>query len=192
MPEPGVIPRYLAALSRRLPAGIVDELAGGVDDARLAYLGQGLPAADAAKAAVAEFGDPDLIAACFTRSCPARLAARRLLRIGPAVGALWATALITSRAWNWPVAAPVAVVLGLTLAAVIGLVAAAALSPAYRVVTRTGLAGFAGTAALDVAMITGVIVAAPAVTWPIAVALTASAARLAVAARAMGHARAWR
>lgn len=192
MSEPGVISGYLAALSRRLPAGIVDELAGGVDDARHAYLQRGLLPGAAAEAAVAEFGDPDVIAACFTRASPARLAARRLLRIGPAVGALWAAALITSRAWDWPVPASAGVLLGLALAAVIALVAAAALSQAYRIVTRAGLAACAGTAALDAAMITGVVLIAPAVTWPIAAALTASAVRLAVAARALHAARAWR
>ncbi|HET7013272.1 MAG TPA: hypothetical protein VFI65_05150 [Streptosporangiaceae bacterium] len=191
MSEPGVISRYLTALSRRLPAGIVDELAGGVDDARQAYLRQGLPPGPAAEAAVAEFGDPDVIAACFTRASPARLAARRLLRIGPAVGALWAAALISSRAWNWPVPAQAGVLLGLALAAVIALVVAAALGRAYRVVTRAGLAACAGTATLDAAMITGVILIAPAITWLIAAALIASAARLAIAAHALRRSRVW-
>jgi hypothetical protein len=149
-----------------------------------------LPPGPAAEAAVAEFGDPDFIAACFTRSSPARLAARRLLRIGPAVGVLWAVALVTGHAWDWPVLAPADVLLGLILAAVIGLVAVAAHSRAYRVVTRTGLAACAGTTALDAAMITGVILTAPAITWPIAAALTASAARLAIAVPALRHARA--
>ncbi len=191
MPEPGVISQYLTALSVRLPAGIVDELAGGVDDARQAYLQRGLPPGPAAEAAIAEFGDPDVIAACFTRASPARLAARRLLRIGPAVGALWAAALVTSRAWDWPAPAQAGVLLGLALAAVIALVVSAALGKAYRVVARTGLAACAGTAALDAAMIAGVMLIAPAITWPITVALAASAARLAIAARALGHSRAW-
>ena len=187
MPEPRVISRYLAALSKQLPAGIVDELAGGIDDACRAYLRQGLPPGLAAEAAVAEFGDPDVIAACFTRTSPARLAARRLLRIGPAVGLLWAIALVTGRAWDWPVPAQADVLLGLGLVTVIGLVAAAALSRAYRVVTRAGLAACAGTTALDATMITGVILTAPAISWPIAAALTASATRLVIAIPSLRH-----
>jgi hypothetical protein len=41
-------------------------------------------------------------------------------------------------------------------------------------------------------MITGVMLIAPAITWPIAAALTASAARLAIAAHCLRHSRAWR
>ena len=62
----------------------------------------------AAEAAVVEFGAPDLIAREFTRAHPARRAARRLLAAGPAVGLCWAVALITSRAWTWPVPAAAA------------------------------------------------------------------------------------
>jgi hypothetical protein len=62
------------------------------------YLGLGLAPAAAAEAAVAEFGDPRLIAAAFARMHPARLAARRLLAIGPVVGTGWVVALVTGAA----------------------------------------------------------------------------------------------
>ena len=56
--------------------------------------------------AVAEFGDPELIAAEFARAHPARRAARRLLAIGPEVGLCWAVALLAGRArLLWPVLA---------------------------------------------------------------------------------------
>ena len=45
--------------------------------------------------------------AAFTRLSPARHAARRLLAAGPVVGGCWAAALITGRAWTWPVPATV-------------------------------------------------------------------------------------
>lgn len=180
-----VITGYLAALSARLPAEIVDELADGLADTHQAYLDQGLGPGQAAEAAVAEFGEPDIIVAAFLRANPARLTARKLLAIGPCIGACWAVALITSHAWDWPIPALTRILLGVALAATIGLLAAAALSPAYRLATRAGLAACAGTAALDAAVITGVILTAPAITWLTAAALAGSAARVAVAAPAL-------
>jgi hypothetical protein len=103
MPGTGLIGDYLTALSGQLPAPIVEELADGLDQTRQHYLDQGLDADAAAGAAVAEFGEPRVIVAAFTRLSSARHAARRLLATGPVVGACWAAALITSRAWAWPV-----------------------------------------------------------------------------------------
>lgn len=191
MAEPSVISSYLEALSKRLPAEIVDELADGLAETQQAYMRRGLDPDPAADAATAEFGEPDVIVACFTASNPARLIARRLLSIGPAVGACWTAALITSRAWDWPAlaVAPVLVLLGLTLIVTIGLLAAAALSRAYLLATRAGLAACATTTAIDVAVITGVIATAPAITPLTAVAIAASTARIAVAAPTLRLAR---
>jgi len=47
--------------------------------------------------------DPQVIIAAFTQLSPARGAARRLLATGPLAGACWGTALITGRAWTWPI-----------------------------------------------------------------------------------------
>ena len=93
MPEPGLIDRYLAALSAQLPAQIVEELADGLNQTHRRYLGQGLDAGAAAEAAIAEFGEPPVILGAFTRASPARRTARRLLATGPAVGACWGAAL---------------------------------------------------------------------------------------------------
>jgi hypothetical protein len=41
----------------------------------------------------------------FTRQAPGRRAARLLLATGPLVGACWAAALTSGRAWTWPVSA---------------------------------------------------------------------------------------
>lgn len=185
MPEPRLITSYLQALSGPLPAGIVEELADGLAETLQAYLDQGLETGQAAEAALAEFGAPDVIIASFTRNCRARVVARRLLLAGPAVGACWAAALITGRAWEWPVPAFVRVMLGLALIATIGLLATAALSTAYRRATRAGIAGCATITALDTAMITGMILAAPSITWLTTIALAASAVRAALAARAL-------
>ena len=100
MPGSGLIASYLDALSRQLPGQVVEELADGLEETYRRHLGLGLAPDAAAEAAVAEFGDPELIAAGFTRAHPARRAALRLLAAGPAVGLCWAVALITSRAWT--------------------------------------------------------------------------------------------
>ena len=86
MAEAGVITDYLTALSAQLPAPVVEELADGLDQTCHRYLDQGLTPAAAARAAIAEFGAPEVILANFTRLSPARQAARRLLASGPVVG----------------------------------------------------------------------------------------------------------
>jgi len=169
----------------RLPADIVDELADGLAEAQEGYLREGLAPDQAAEAAVAEFGEPDIIAASFARNNPARLVSRRLLVMGPAVGTVWGAALITSHAWDWPVPDFARVLLGLVLIATIGLLAVAARSSAYQVCARAGRAACAGTTALDTAMIVVVIFSGPRFTWLITGALAASACRITLAAPAL-------
>jgi hypothetical protein len=183
MSRSGLIADYLGVLSGQLPGQVAEELADGLEETRQRHLGMGLVPDAAAEAAVAEFGDPQLIVAEFTRAHPARRAARRLLGIGPVVGGCWAVALVTGRAWTWPVPVLVRIVPGLALAAVIVLLAVAAMSLRYRPAARAGTAGCIGIAGLDTAMITGVIVADPAVTWAAVLAMAVSAGRLAFSAR---------
>jgi len=183
MPGPGLIAGYLDTLSRQLPGQVVEELADGLEETYRRHLGLGLAPDAAAQSAVAEFGDPELIAAEFTRAHPARRAARRLLAAGPVVGSCWAVALVTGRAWTWPVPAAAGILPGLALVAVVALLAFAARSTRYRPIGRAGAAGCIGTAALDAFMIIGVLAADPAARWAVAVAITASAARLSLSAR---------
>jgi hypothetical protein len=190
MSESGLIQDYLAVLSAQLPGPIVEELADGLRETHRHYLQQGLDPDAAARAALAEFGKPSVILADFARVNPARLTARRLLGIGPVVGACWAAALLIGRAWTWPVPILAFVLVGLALLAVIGLLAVAALGTRYRSATRAGVAGCVGIAALDVTIIIGVMLAAPSVTWEVLVAAAASAARIAFSARALRPARA--
>ena len=180
MPGPGLIAGYLDTLSRQLPGQVVEELADGLEETYRRHLGLGLAPDAAAQSAVAEFGDPDLIAAEFARAHPARRAARRLLVIGPVVGVCWAVALLTGHAWAWPVPMAARIVPGAALVAIVTLQAAAASGIRYRSVGRAGAAGCIGTAALDAFMIIGVLAADPAARWAVAVAVTASAARLAL------------
>jgi hypothetical protein len=185
MPGTSLIGDYLTALSAQLPATIVEELADGLEQTRLHYLEQGLDPDAAAGAALAEFGEPDVIVVAFTRLSPARRAARRLLATGPAVGACWGTALITSRAWTWPVPVAARILPGVVLITAIGLLTAAAFGSQYRSVGRAGTAGCAGITALDAAMLATVTLASPVLIWPLILAMAASAARLTFTARAL-------
>jgi hypothetical protein len=185
MSEPGLITGYLAALSAQLPAQVVEEMADGLNQTYRHHLGRGLDADAAAAAAIAEFGEPQVILSSFTCASPARSAARRLLATGPVVGACWGAALITGRAWAWPVPAQARILFGAALITVVGLLAAAALGRQYRSVSRAGTAGCVGIAAFDTAMLIAVTLAGPAVAWPLILAVTASAVRIAFTARSL-------
>jgi hypothetical protein len=185
MAEPGLIRDYLAVLSAELPAPVVAELADGLDQTHRHYLGQGLDPQAAARAAVAEFGEPQVVVAAFTGASSARRAARRLLAIGPVVGACWGVALVINRAWAWPVPASVRVLLGTALITVIGLLAAAAFGRRYRPAVRAAAAGCVGIAVLDATVAIAVTLAVPAVIWPVIVAAAASAVRISFATRSL-------
>jgi len=183
MPQPRLISSYLTVLAAQLPAPIVEELADGLTETHRSYLQQGLAPDDAAKSAVAEFGEPQEIVAEFARVNPARRTARRLLGIGPVVGACWAVALITDRVWPGPL--PARILVGLALITIIGLLAASALSTRYRLAARAGVAGCVGIAILDAVLITGVTFTGAPMTWLMVAAMVASTARIAFAARSL-------
>jgi len=100
-PEPAAGPAvegYLAELTARLPgparahAGIVAELRSGLLDATDAHRSAGLPPAQAAQAAIREFGHPAQVAAGFRAEIAASQARRvaiTLMVTGPLVGLLW-------------------------------------------------------------------------------------------------------
>ncbi len=188
MAEPSLIRYYLEALSAQLPAWIVEELADGIDQTRRHYLGQGMSLDEAEKAAIAEFGDPQVIVAACTGLHPARRTARLLLATGPIAGAAWAAALITGKAWTWPIAIWGLAGFGLALAATAALLVAAALGTRYRPVRRAGTAGWLGVAALDGTMLTAVGLVLPARTSLVLLAMTASASRLALSLAFAAHA----
>ena len=185
MPQASLTTDYLTALSAQLPATMVEELADGLDETRQHYLSQGLSADAAEGAAVAEFGEPQVIVAAFTRLSPARHAARRLLAAGPVVGGCWAAALITGRAWTWPVPATVRLLFGAGLITVIGLLAAAAFGRRYLSARRAGAVACAGITVLDGVMLIAVVLAIPVLIWPVILAAAASAARLTFTAQAL-------
>jgi len=185
VPGPGLIQEYQAAISARLPGRIAEELADGLDDTYRSYLGQGLSPAAAARAAVAEFGEPGTVVAAFTRSSPSRRLARQLLAIGPAVGGCWAAVLIASQAWSWPVPVLVRVLAGVALIAIIAMPATAAFAPRYLLARRTAAAACTGLAAVDTLAVILVLLTIRSVPWPVILALPASALRAGFIARAI-------
>ena len=185
MLQASLIADYLTVLSAQLPAPVVEELADGLDQTQQHYLTQGLTPDAAASAALAEFGEPQVVVAAFTRLSPARHAARRLLAAGPVFGGCWAAALITSRAWTWPVPAAGRLLFGVALITVIGLLAAAAFGRRYLSARRAGAVACAGITVLDGVMLIAVVLAIPVLIWPVVLASAASAARLTFTARAL-------
>jgi hypothetical protein len=182
-----LIDSYLSTLRRRLPAETADELADGLIETYRHQLAGNLPADVAARAAITEFGHPDLVTAAFIRQAPGRHLALVLLGIGPVVGTCWAAALIAAHAWTWPVPTPVRLAFGATLLASIAILVIAATS--RRSYTRTRVAALGGFAviALDAAMLGAVVLAAPVLVWPMAVAIPASVARFGLTVRALPH-----
>lgn len=180
-----LIEDYAARLRRSLPAGLAEEAAAGLTETYQRHLAGGAGEEAAARDAIAEFGDHDLVIGEFTRQAPGRRAARLLLATGPLAGSCWAAGLITSRAWAWPVPGAARLAFGaVLLATVLVLLAAATSRRGYQ---RTRLAALALPVilALDAAAVTAAMAAAPAMTWPLGAAVAASLTRIAFTARTL-------
>lgn len=184
MAEPRVIHDYVAALDVRLPTGIVEELADGLDETYRHYLAAGLDQQSAARVALAEFGDAEEIATAFTRSAPARRAARALLGAGPVVGGCWAAALIAARAWTWPVPVLIPLMAGVGLAVVIALLVTAAFCSGYRTSRRAAGIALIGVVLVDVTLPGTLMVPGLLRGWPLLLAAGLSLARAVFAADA--------
>jgi hypothetical protein len=183
--EHRLIKRYSEVLQSELPARLADEVADGLMEAYTKHLQQGMNRDDAAQAAVAEFGDPRAVVAEFTRSSPVRRIAQRLIATGPVVGMCWAAALITGRAWQWPIPGTVRALVGAALALSVAVLLTAALARRYRVVHLAGVAGCSGLVVLDASAISAAVIAAPGIRFFIIVAMAASAVRLFLITRAV-------
>jgi hypothetical protein len=180
-----LIDAYLAAAARQLPAEAVDELTDGLAETYRAQRSGGLDPDAAAAAAIAQFGSLDLVLSAFVQQSPGRRVARALLRSGPLVGACWAAALIAGHAWTWPIPTPLRVVFGSALVVVVALLAVAATSRRSYRRTHAGAAGGIALIVLDAAALTAVLVAAPGLAWPTAVAGLASFVRMVWTTRAV-------
>ncbi|MGH3205171.1 MAG: permease prefix domain 1-containing protein, partial [Streptosporangiaceae bacterium] len=65
-----LITSYVSGLRRRLPAALADEAAAGLLEAYEHHLAAGAGDHDAARGAVAEFGDLAMVVSEFTRQAP--------------------------------------------------------------------------------------------------------------------------
>jgi hypothetical protein len=178
MPGPHLIDGYVAELAARLPAPIVTELADGLRETYAYHRRHGLNTEDAARVAVAEFGDPATVVGAFVTASPARGAARSLLLTGPVVGAAWAVVLLWRHAWDWPLALAARVGFGAAVLTGVVLLTAAALGMHYRQAGRTAATACLIMLAVDMGMIGYVISAGILTTWPVLLAAALSATRI--------------
>ena len=101
---------YLRTVGAQLPgplaarARITDELGDGLMEAVAAHQAQGCSPQEAAAAAIAEFGDPHMVAATFgpeLAAFQARRVALGLLATGPLVGLAWIAAVAVDALPAW-------------------------------------------------------------------------------------------
>jgi hypothetical protein len=101
---------YLAVVAAQLPgppsarAAVTDELRDGLIEALETHQGHGCSQAQATAAAIAEFGDPHMVAAAFgpeLGAAQARRVAVGLLVTGPLVGLTWIAAVVVNDLPPW-------------------------------------------------------------------------------------------
>ena len=175
----GVIDAYLAELATRLPTPIVAELADGLRDTYDAHRAGGLSTDQAARVTVTEFGEPATVVAAFVATSPARSAARSLLVTGPIVGATWAAVLLARHAWDWPLGLGTRIGFGGAVLTVVALLAVAALQSGYRRAARSSAAACLVVLAVDAGMLGYVATTGQLASWPVPVAASLSALRIA-------------
>jgi hypothetical protein len=184
--EHALITGYLDQLARRLPSEVIDELADGLHEGFQRQRQRGLDPDQAAVAALAQFGDPEQVTAAFTRNAPGRRTAIRLLATGPVFAALWAASLITAHAWTWAVPLVAKISFGAVLLATAVALVAVALS---KDMSRMKLVAPAAVTLmlLDATIIATVALVPLAATWPMALAIPASLARITLTARTVSR-----
>ncbi|HEX4811535.1 MAG TPA: hypothetical protein VFV66_02135 [Nonomuraea sp.] len=181
-----LIDAQLTLLARRLPAPAVEELADGLAEAYEAHLAALGEPDIAARAAIAEFGDADVITAAFVRVSPWRRTAMALLATGPIMALLWGPALISAQMWTWPITPPARIAYGLALAAtVLILLSVVREKHAYRRTQTATLAAVIALILLDAGMLTAAAASVPLPPWPLALAALASLIRIIAAVRAL-------
>jgi hypothetical protein len=179
-----LIAHQVNLLARELPADLVDELADGLHQTYRHHLSHTGDPDLAATAAVTEFGDAPTVTRAFTEQSPGRRTAQTLLVTGPLVGACWAAAFITGRAWTWPVPGPARLAVATALILTIAVIARLALGRVrYRPLHRAAAAASALVLTIDITMIVLVITVAPTITAPLGLACALSASRLALTGR---------
>lgn len=185
-----LIEQHLAQLGRRLPSEAVDELADGLAATYEHHVASGMDPQTAAATAIDEFGRPGEIVAAFVRQSPGRRTALGLLMTGPVMAACWGPSLILARAWTWPLPTLVAAAGGISLLLIVALLVVAATSRASYRRADVARLGAGGLVLLDTAFVAVVVITAPALVWPMVVAIAACLTRATFTARALIVARA--
>ncbi len=180
-----LIAGYITGLRRKLPGAIADEAAEGLYETYQQHRASGAGEHRAAHDAVAEFGSLAMVVDEFTRQAPGRCAARLLLATGPVAAACWAAALVTSRAWTWPVPGAVLLGFGTVLAATVAALLIAATSRHSYHRTRLAVIACPALLALDAAAVAYVLAAAPDLTGILLGCVAVSTARMALTARTL-------
>lgn len=179
MADHPLITSELQTLASRLPPPLLAEIADGLHETYQAKLTRQPDPHRAAQAAIAEFGDAEIISRALCRRAPWRRHAAALLVTGPLLGAIWATTVITQRAWLWPLPATLRVLYAATLILVVGLLIRALLErQRYRQGERRVMLGAAILIALDLLAGATVLSYATITSWIVPAALTASALRI--------------
>jgi hypothetical protein len=189
--EHRLIAAYRDDLLTRLPSQLAGEVSDGLADAQEKYLAQGLTPDQAARAAIAEFGSPGIVADAFRRASPAWSAARALILTGPVIGGLWAATLITGHAWQWPIPAAGRLAAALTLGASVVMLATATRTRRYQAARHACLAGSLGLVSLDASVTVTALLVAPGIPWLLWAAACASAVRLTYAIPKMQQLASW-
>lgn len=99
MAEPELITTQLQALRSRLPDQLYEEVADGLLETYQAQLGHHPDPADAARAAVSEFGDVDTVTRVMCLNSSWHHLSTVLLSTGPALGGIWAVTLLNQQTW---------------------------------------------------------------------------------------------
>ncbi|GII33443.1 permease prefix domain 1-containing protein [Planotetraspora mira] len=181
-----LIDRHLQALAVRLPRSVVEELADGLETSYEEQLERLGDPEEAARAALADFGDPDTITTAFVRLSPGKTTAIRLLVIGPLVGLSWGAAFVTGHAWAWSIPLPARLAFGIALSvAVFMLVLAVRERRHYQAVRLAALGGAASAVVLDAAILGTVASIVPPPSLLLLLALTASIVRILLVMRAV-------
>ena len=169
---------YVLGLRRNLPGPVADEAADGLIETYEHHRASGAGEQQAARAALADFGDLAVVVDAYTRQAPGRLAARWLIVTGPVVGASWALALIAGHAWTWAIPGLVRLAFGVLLLASIALLLAAATSRHSYQRTRLTLLASPVFCVMDATAIVVALAYAPSVGLALLLAVAASAGRL--------------
>lgn len=187
MAGPDLIEDYLAALARRLPAAVVAELSDGLRESYESRRRDGADVESAQRAAVSEFGSPDVVVAAFVAASPGRAVARRLLAAGPLVGLAWASILLEHRGMLPPAAVDAFAVIGIAVVAAVLLLVWAAFGSVYRQVRDGAVAGCLLVLTVDLAAL-GLITEAGLLTrWPLPLAGAVSLIRVAFTLRQLAR-----